>query len=155
MALDVVEANEGDVPSWLEIVREVEPLFGPMPEFTRHLRRNIERGSALCVRTPSGGIAGGVTYRPAPHFEISWLAVRAQHQSHGVGRALLAAVLHRYGEQPEVTATTFGEDVLAGQAARRLYLSAGFHAAERLPDGPGGGTRQRFRRPGTHVTAPG
>lgn len=30
---DVVAAIERDVPSWLEIVCEVEPMFGPMPDF--------------------------------------------------------------------------------------------------------------------------
>jgi hypothetical protein len=29
----VIAATEADVGSWLEIVREVEPLFGPMPDF--------------------------------------------------------------------------------------------------------------------------
>jgi hypothetical protein len=43
------EGTRDDVASWLEIVREVEPLFGPMPDFESTLRRNIGRGTALCV----------------------------------------------------------------------------------------------------------
>ncbi len=63
-----------DVVSWLEIAREVEPLFGPMPDFD-----------------------------------------------------------------------TFGEDDIEGYPARRLYESFGFVPGEYLLDGPGGGSRQRFR----------
>ena len=58
----MVAAGEGtreDVPSWLEIAREVEPLFGPMPEFEATLLRNIARGTALCVRDASGQVLGG------------------------------------------------------------------------------------------------
>jgi hypothetical protein len=59
----VVEAAPSDVASWLEIVREVEPLFGPMPGFEEFLLRQIEQQRALCVRSSTGGVAGGITYR--------------------------------------------------------------------------------------------
>jgi len=31
--MNAMPATESDIPTWLEIVREVEPLFGPMPDF--------------------------------------------------------------------------------------------------------------------------
>src|SRR5690242_16894858 len=46
----VSEATPADVTSWLELAREVEPLFGPMPDFESTIRRNISRGTTLCVR---------------------------------------------------------------------------------------------------------
>jgi hypothetical protein len=33
-----------DVPSWSEIAREVEPLFGPMPDFEAILIRRLTKG---------------------------------------------------------------------------------------------------------------
>ena len=37
-------ATTMDVPSWSEIVREVEPLFGPMPDFEAMLIRKLTKG---------------------------------------------------------------------------------------------------------------
>jgi len=45
-------ADLADLPSWLELVAEVEPLFGPMPGFATHVRRGISRETALVVRDP-------------------------------------------------------------------------------------------------------
>ena len=43
-------ATDADVESWLELVREVEPLFGLMPGFEEILVRKIRRRAAFCVR---------------------------------------------------------------------------------------------------------
>ena len=141
----VSEGTEDDVASWLEIAREVEPLFGPMPDFESTLRRNISRGTALCVRDPSGQVLGGMMLRAAPYRQIAWLAVRSSARRRGVGRALVAEALHRYPPPCEVLVDTFGEDIIEGYPARRLYESFGFLPGEDLPDGAEGGSRQRFR----------
>ena len=86
----VREATREDVASWLEIVREVEPAFGPMPDFESVLLRNIGRGTALSVRDPSGQVLGGVLLQAPPGTRITWLAVRASARGRGVGRALVA-----------------------------------------------------------------
>jgi hypothetical protein len=44
-----------------------------------------------------------------------------------------------------VLVDTFGEDIIEGLPARRLYESFGFLPGEDLPDGVEGGSRQRFR----------
>lgn len=139
------EARHHDVSSWLEIVREVEPLFGPMPDFEFTLTRNIDRASALCVRDIHERVLGGVLIRPLLHLQISWLAVRTSARGQGIGRALLAEALRHYASAEEVVVDTFGEDNTEGGPARRLYESFGFVAAEHLEPGPEGGTRQRFR----------
>jgi GNAT superfamily N-acetyltransferase len=144
----VVTVREGtreDVPSWLEIAREVEPLFGPMPDFESTLLRNIARGTALCVRDTSGQVLGGALLGAPPHMRISWLAVRAPARRTGVGHALVAEALHRCPPPCEVLVDTFGADNIEGHPARRLYESFGFVPAEYLPSGPDGGSRQRFR----------
>jgi ribosomal protein S18 acetylase RimI-like enzyme len=144
----VSEATRGDVASWLEIAREVEPLFGPMPDFESTLQRNIRRGTALCVRDPNGHVLGGMLLRAAPHTQITWLAVRSSARRRGVGHALVAEALRRCPPPCEVLVDTFGEDSLEGNPARRLYESFGFVPGEYLPDGPEGGSRQRFRLSG-------
>jgi ribosomal protein S18 acetylase RimI-like enzyme len=85
------EATREDVASWLEIVREVGPAFGPMPDFESVLLRNIGRDTALSVRDPSGQVLGGVLLQAPPGTRITWLAVRASARGRGVGRALSAA----------------------------------------------------------------
>jgi ribosomal protein S18 acetylase RimI-like enzyme len=139
-----------DVASWLDLAREVEPLFGPMPDFESTIRRNISRGTALCVRDAGvrdagGRVLGGMLLRAAPHTQITWLAVRSSARRRGVGRALVAAALCRCPPPCDVLVDTFGEDNVEGYPARRLYESFGFVPGEYLPAGPAGGSRQRFR----------
>jgi GNAT superfamily N-acetyltransferase len=144
----VVTVREGtreDIPSWLEIAREVEPLFGPMPDFEPVLLRNIGRGTALCVGDASGQVLGGMLLGAPPRVRISWLAVRAPARRRGVGHALVAEAVRRCPPPCEVVAETFGADNTEGHPARRLYESFGFVPAEDLPRGPEGGSRQRFR----------
>jgi hypothetical protein len=72
-------AAAADVASWLEIVAEVEPLFGPMPNFETRLLRKIDQGAALCVRAgDSASVLGGVLLSAGtPNGWIRWLAVRS------------------------------------------------------------------------------
>jgi ribosomal protein S18 acetylase RimI-like enzyme len=116
-----------------------------MPHFESTLRRNIGRGTALCVRDASSQVLGGMLLRAAPHTQITWLAVRSSARRRGIGHALVAEALRRYPPPCEVLVDTFGEDSVEGYPARRLYESFGFQPAGDLPDGPEGGTRQRLR----------
>jgi len=116
-----------------------------MPDFESALRRNISRGTALCVRDAGGQVLGGVLLRAAPQPRITWLAVRSSARRRGVGHALVAEALRRCPPPCEVLVDTFGEDSIEGYPARRLYESFGFVPGEYLPDGPEGGSRQRFR----------
>ena len=138
-------ANEGDIASWLEIVREVEPLFGPMPAFDGTLGRTITRAGAWCVRDSDGVVLAGMILSPPERSTIDWLAVRRSARGRGHGRELVAHALHEFTGAREVIVDTFGEDSVEGRPARRLYESFGFVEAEELERGPEGGTRQRFR----------
>jgi ribosomal protein S18 acetylase RimI-like enzyme len=155
--MEVVRAGYRDVRSWLDLVAEVEPLFGPMldgPEFYQVLLRNIERGTAYCVREDDGSpgtpLLGAMLFslpRPdRPEYRIVWLAVAARSRRRRLGMLL---VEHACGlvEPPGVlTVVTFGEENVPGRPARRLYERLGFHPAEAAPHGPEGGSRQVFRR---------
>jgi GNAT superfamily N-acetyltransferase len=138
-------AVPSDIPSWLEIVHEVEPLFGPMPGFEATLAKNIDRGRAVVVREMDGSVlAGALLGAREGRGVVAWLAVRASAQRRGVGRLLLADVLGRFPAGEDVVVDTFGDDHPGGAAARGLYASAGFEQVQRLPSGPDGGSRERW-----------
>jgi len=142
-----------DIPAWLVLAAEVEPLFGPMveePGFMCALRRNIVRGTALCVREggpPGTPLLGGLLYSPKPPiYTIGWLAVAGSHRRQGIGCALIEGVFQVAPPPAEFVVTTFGADRAEGQPTRRFYARMGFHPAEPVPDGPEGGSRQVYRR---------
>lgn len=138
-------AAASDIASWLEIVREVEPLFGPMPSFDATLQRAVARSGAWCIRGGNGAVVAGVLLSRREDAKINWLAVRRSARGQGLGRELVAHALQEFADSTDVTVDTFGEDVVEGRIARRLYESFGFVASEELERGPEGGTRQRFR----------
>jgi len=150
----VVPAQPEDIPAWLILAAEVEPLFGPMvaePSFQRALRKNIERGTAFCVRaqdgTPGVTLLGGLLFSPRPPvYTIGWLAVTQLYQRRGIGQRLIERVLGLIELPAEIVVMTFGSDHPEGEPARRFYEHMGFHAAEQAPGGPEGGSRQIFRR---------
>ena len=140
-------ARQTDVASWLEIVAEVEPLFGPMPDFELTLLRKIEERAAFCVRSddkdPSAPVLGGALLGGTPdHGWIRWLAVRSSARRRGVGRSLVEAAIEQMASAGTISLDTFREDNLAGRPARRLYQRTGFVAGPLV--GPQDMPRQRF-----------
>jgi ribosomal protein S18 acetylase RimI-like enzyme len=121
-------ATTADVASWLEIVREVEPLFGPMPDFETTLLRKINQRAALCVRSGDpvivlGGVllGGGV-----PYGWIRWLAVRSSARGIGIGQCLVEEAVKRLATSNAISVDTFREENTEGRPARRLYERLGF-----------------------------
>ena len=145
--MNVKHATQADISSWLEIVRQVEPLFGPMPDFEVTLLQKIGERAAFCVRSDGpddcprvlGGILLGGT---APHGWIRWLAVRSSSRGIGIGRCLVEEAIDRLANADYISVDTFRDENIAGREARRLYQRLGF-----LP-GPlvdvGGQPRQRY-----------
>jgi ribosomal protein S18 acetylase RimI-like enzyme len=150
----VVVAQPEDVPAWLVLAAEVEPLFGPLvndSSFLRALHRNIARGTAFCVREGDGQpgvpLLGGLLFSSHPPiYTIGWLAVAQAWRRRGIGQELVEHVVGLVDIPAELVVTTFGKDNVAGVPARHFYERMGFHAAELAPDGPEGGSRQVFRR---------
>jgi GNAT superfamily N-acetyltransferase len=136
-------AVEADVPSWLEIVREVEPLFGPMPDFETTLLRKIGQQAALCVRTGDAEVLGRILLGGTrDHGWIRWLAVRSKARAGGVGGSLVEAAMRRMKTAKTISLDTFREEETAGWPARRLYSRHGFVAGP-IVDADGR-PRQRF-----------
>lgn len=143
-----------DIPAWLDLACQVEPLFGPMledPGFNRALRKNIDRGTAYCVHEddgpPGSPLKGGLLFsRKPPEYEIGWLAVAQKWRRNGVGRLLVEHALRFVVTPAEVVVVTFGDSTEAGWPAREFYKELGFQPAELAPPGPDGGSRRIYRR---------
>jgi GNAT superfamily N-acetyltransferase len=154
LLLPVITADLHDIPAWLALAAQVEPLFGPHiadPGFNAALRRNIARGTAFCIRRdagpPGAPLLGGLLFSPKPPiYTLGWLAVAEGHRRHGIGRQLVEHALGLVQPPAEVVVTTFGSGSPAGEPARRFFRALGFRPAEPAPDGPEGGSRQVFRR---------
>jgi ribosomal protein S18 acetylase RimI-like enzyme len=143
--MKVRPANPSDVASWLEIVREVEPLFGPMPDFEPTLARKMDQRAALCIGSdgPDPRVLGGVLLGGVrEHGWIRWLAVRATARRTGAGRSLVEAALGRMAGAKAISLDTFREENVAGWPARRLYARMGFVAGPLVEIE--GQPRQRF-----------
>ncbi|HPI92377.1 MAG TPA: GNAT family N-acetyltransferase [Deltaproteobacteria bacterium] len=132
-------ATVEDFPGWIDLAREVEPLFGPMadvPSFREALRQALAHGDALCIRAGAGGeepvLHGGIVISREAN-EILWLAVASGSRGLGIGKALLGEAVGRLDAARPVTVTTFAGSVDAGIPARALYRSFGFE--DSLPGG--------------------
>lgn len=153
--MKVVRAMHKDIEQWLQLAAEVEYLFGPMvddPCFVEAVEKSIEIGRAFCVREkdgyPGAPLLGGVLFSSsnAPIYKIHWLSVSSHARQQGVGSAILKHILRLVKHPAEVVVTTFGEDIPDGQPARRLYQKFGFMPQdEMVPNGPEGGSRQKFK----------
>ncbi len=130
-----------DVEGWVRLAREVEPLFGPMvedPGFRDALAGAIDAGIAWCV-TDGGadGPAGIVVVDPEING-IEWLAVGSVHRGKGYGRALISHAVSVLDRTRDVRVQTFAPGIAEGEAARKLYLGAGFIDVEDAGKNPAG-----------------
>ncbi|OPG15394.1 hypothetical protein B2M26_11945 [Ferroacidibacillus organovorans] len=153
--MEVVHATMDDITEWLKLASEVEYLFGSMvsdPNFVKGLEKNIGRSSAYCVRLndglPGSPILGGLLWSSnPPAYKIGWLSVSTKARKQGVATELLNYVFRLVETPAEVVVTTFGDNVIEGRPARMLYKKFGFVPLdEPLPNGPEGGSRQKFKR---------
>ncbi|HCT81544.1 MAG TPA: GNAT family N-acetyltransferase [Micromonosporaceae bacterium] len=151
--MKVTIAVATDQAAFLDLAREVEHWFGPMaedPGFQATVAKNIQRGSALCVRRADGpGLLGGLllSVRPAA-YRIGWLVVTNAVRGQGVGRALVAEAVSRMDARTKVIeVVTFGLDHPAAEpsGARAFYERLGFQPCEPALSSPQKGPRQWFR----------
>lgn len=132
-----------DISSWLGLVPEVENLFGPMPDLEAHIRRGIQRGTALVVTSGDEVAGAALLSRDGGPHHIRWLAVRQSQRRQGVGAAMMAAILESW-PTGDVDVVTFTAEAPDGAPARRLYERFGFVWAGPSEPAPDGGPRDLF-----------
>ena len=142
--MNIQTATPDDFGNWIELAREVEPLFGPMADqapFRRALEQALSAGQGCCIRpddaASGGGVCGGIIVS-TEHNRIDWFAVARQWRGRGFGKALLKHAMDRLDKHRDIVVQTFAPGTAEGEAARWLYLMSGFrdHApAEPTPAG--------------------
>ena len=132
MNTDVVCSKTIDFDAWIELAREVEPLFGPMADeldFREALRQAISLKTAFCIRSKPesahNSLLGGVIISKESN-EIAWLAVSEKCRKKGYGRKLIEFALGKLNQQENIFVQTFDESVSEGESARKLYSDFGF-----------------------------
>lgn len=126
MKIDIV--GKKDIVTWLDLAKEVEPLFGPMigqDDFHTALKAIISSQNAYCARDEIGRPLGIVAVSPVEN-QILWLAVFSSSQGQGIGEKLLDYAMNQLNASAPIRVQTFADSVPAGAPARKLYLAAGF-----------------------------
>jgi GNAT superfamily N-acetyltransferase len=117
-----------DLNAWMELAREVEPLFGEMVDnenFINGIKDCISNSSAFCVVNTNNDIEGVIAINKAFN-EVSWLAVREKCRGKGYGYQLLETAIDSLDNRKPIYVQTFSPDVKAGEAARKIYMKFGF-----------------------------
>ena len=129
-----------DIVDWLKLVREVEPLFGPMigmDGFQEHLARVVDAERAFGIWNDRGALCGVVVVSFEKN-EIEWLAVASRDRQNGFGEKLLRHAVNRLDAAKPITVQTFAASVPAGIGARKLYEKCGFQEIEPADLNPAG-----------------
>ena len=117
-----------DFHAWIELSKEVEPLFGAMANnenFISGIKDCISRSSAFCAVNADNCIAGIIAINKVSN-EVSWFAVREKCRGEGYGCQLLQAALNSLDRKKPIYVQTFSPGVKAGEAARKIYRKFGF-----------------------------
>lgn len=117
-----------DFNTWLELAKEVEPLFGKMVEcenFKKGIKDCISNLSAFCVVNTNNAIEGIIAIDKATN-EISWFAVRKNCRGKGYGSQLLKAAIDFLDNKKPIFVQTFSPNIKIGQATRKIYIKFGF-----------------------------
>lgn len=148
--LSVRLAVNDDLEPFMELAREVEPLFGPMvdsPDFVEGVKGAIKGERVVCAVAESSSQFIGACVVDPDSRAILWLAVTGNSRGNGAGRMLVAAALERLGEGGPVQVTTFGEDMAESFSARKLYDSFGFKEVKVGDKNPAGYATVVMERP--------
>jgi N-acetylglutamate synthase-like GNAT family acetyltransferase len=83
--------NPQDYDTWMELAKEVEPLFGPMTNsmaFQEGIKHCIQNNNAFGIENDKGDLAGIIALDKEKN-EILWLAVRKKYRGNKYGDKLV------------------------------------------------------------------
>lgn len=117
-----------DYQAWLDLAKEVEPLFGPMVEeedFQNGIRECIDNSSAFCAVSSNNNLEGIIAINRMEN-EVAWLAVKEKSRGKGYGYQLVQEGIRHLDNQKPIFVQTFSPNIDTGQTARKIYLKFGF-----------------------------
>jgi ribosomal protein S18 acetylase RimI-like enzyme len=121
--------KENDITQWKIIIREVEPLFGPMlsdPGFIPAISEAIISNMVFGYEDDETHQIIGAIVINRDSNNIEWLAVSNRQKQNGIGSKLLERALSELDKNQNIYVQTFSQEVEAGIAARKLYEKYGF-----------------------------
>lgn len=123
-------ARHRDIPALLELAESVRDSFPDYDEAdcSRTFRRNIRRGSVLCIRS-GATIAAALIYSPS-HTAIGYLAVRHTIRRQGLGTALMRAAMESLGHTRPIYLHALRKNDEPGGSLHSFYTSLGFTPAQ-------------------------
>jgi GNAT superfamily N-acetyltransferase len=122
------KVTTSDIPAWLKLAAEAEPLFGSMvneESFHGAMDACILSESALCLVT-GNNIPAGIIAIDRSANEILWFVVGQEHRGKGYGKELLETALTELDKTRPVYVQTFAPGIQEGGNARALYSHRGF-----------------------------
>ena len=122
-------ASREIISQWLELAKEVEPIFqanmADDPEFNAFMERKLAQLEVLSVRNKNSNLMGVITISRNKN-SISWFAVFQMYRGIGVGSKLLEYAINELDSSKEIEVITFREDYVEGIPARIVYQKFGF-----------------------------
>jgi GNAT superfamily N-acetyltransferase len=122
----VLEQN--DYETWMDLAKEVEPLFGPMvnsKEFQEGITWCIKSKDAFGIENEKKELAGIIALNRDAN-EILWLAVGQNDRGKHYGDLLVKRAVEELESNGDILVQTFAENVEVGKNARTIYERNGF-----------------------------
>lgn len=117
-----------DYDTWIELAKEVEPLFGPMidsKEFQDGIKDCIRNNNAFGIENEKGNLTGIIALDRVKN-EILWLAVATKHRGNNYGEKLVKKAVEELENNGDIYVQTFSGKVNEGKNARHIYERNGF-----------------------------
>lgn len=132
--------ENNDYQAWLELAKEVEPLFGPLvnsQEFQKGIKDCIKNQNAYCLEDENHNVVGIIALNRKEN-EITWLAVGEKYRGKKSGQKLVEKAIKELESNGDIYVQTFSSEAKEGMFARKLYEKNGFKELKRAGKNPAG-----------------
>ncbi len=129
---DIAFAREGDIPSWMNLVRLVIDGFPYLQEeeHVQEVRRRIQSKQALILK--EGAMAIGIMLFSYQTGSIDFMGTHPLYRNRGVPKAFLDKVMGELVKEKTISITTYREGDKADTGHRKAVKELGFAEAELL-----------------------